>query len=174
MTPHSSSRNYRKTAIILFILVLIVSGGLIWKTSGGLTAPKQPIEFRHDVHARDNGIPCLYCHAYARLSTVAGVPSVRKCMVCHLFYAGEHEGVKALKEYWEKGQAIEWIRVYFLPDFVYFSHKRHVRGGVQCQECHGPVQDMEVLTRSISLEMGWCLDCHRARKASVDCLTCHQ
>jgi hypothetical protein len=156
---------------ILFLILVLFAG---CRPSGDRNAPVQPIAFRHDIHARDHGIPCLYCHAYARQSPVAGVPSVKKCMVCHMFYAGDDEGVKTLKEYWENGEGIEWVRIHSLPDYVYFSHKRHVRGGVECRECHGAVEEMETVVRVSSLEMGWCLDCHRERGAGDDCLICHK
>jgi hypothetical protein len=95
-------------------------------------------------------------------------------MVCHMFYAQEKEGVKKLKKHWENGEGIEWIRIYSLPEFIYYSHKRHLDFGLQCRDCHGPVEEMEVLTKYSSLEMGWCLDCHKVMKASIDCLICHK
>jgi hypothetical protein len=162
-----------KTFVIIWLL-LVVMLIVLWIVIGRLSVPEQPIAFPHVTHVRDNEIPCQYCHAYARMSTVAGVPPVKKCMLCHLFQATDKEEVKKLKEYWENEEGIEWKRIYSLPDHVYFSHKRHVNGGVLCRECHGPVEEMKVITRYSSLEMGWCLECHKARGASVDCLTCHK
>jgi len=174
MNPRFSLHNSLfKTIVLVFLVVFAISLMLwfvIWRT-GTL---EQPIAFPHDIHARDNGIPCLYCHTYARLSTVAGVPTVKKCMLCHQIYGGDKEGVKKLREFWENQEDIPWKRIYTLPDYVYFSHKRHVNEGVGCRECHGPVEQMKVITKYSSLEMGWCLECHKARKVSVDCLICHK
>ena len=136
-------------------------------------SPEQPIAFDHKVHATDNEIPCLYCHSYARRSLVAGVPSVRACMGCHEWVDSEHPGVETLKEFAENEEPIPWVRVYSTPDFVRFNHKRHVRAGVECRTCHGPVETMERVERVQSLEMGWCVSCHEQRSVSIDCATCH-
>ncbi len=174
MNPKNSTRKNRRIGYGVFGLTLVVSLVLVvyLLRSGG--PPEQPIAYPHDVHVTKDQIPCLYCHSYASVSTEAGVPSVKKCMLCHLFQAIDKEEVKKIKEYWDNQEKIPWKRIHTLPDPVYFSHKRHVNAGMQCQECHGPVQDMKVMVQYSSLEMGWCLDCHRVRGASVDCLACHQ
>lgn len=164
--PHRPTVGGRRVPFLLLILLL---------ACGGTPAPReQPIAFRHDIHAGENDIPCLYCHAWARQSTAAGVPSVQKCVACHVFYAGDDPGIARLREHWEAGKGIAWARIHSLPDYVYFSHKRHVRGGVECRECHGPVEEMAVVTQWAPLSMAWCLDCHRKRGAGTDCLVCHQ
>ena len=133
----------------------------------------QPIAFSHRVHAQDHAIPCLYCHAYARRGPVAGLPSVQRCAGCHMTIAKDRPEVAKLMDYWDRGQPIPWERVHDLPDFVRFNHKRHVLAQVDCRECHGDVQRMEAAQQVKSLEMGFCLECHRRRSASTDCLTCH-
>ena len=173
MKSKSLISRYSYKTYLLSGIILIASTIILWLLLSSKT-PEQPIAFRHDIHARDNQIPCLYCHPNARLSSVAGIPSVKKCMVCHMFYAQDNEGITILKEKWKKKEGIEWIRIHSLPDYVYFSHKRHVNEGVPCEDCHGPVREMEVMTRYSTLEMGWCLDCHKERNASTDCLTCHK
>ena len=143
------------------------------------------------LHAGELKIECEYCHSSARRSIHAGVPETGTCMNCHqaISTEGRPELVK-LVDYYESGKPIPWQKVHDLPDFVHFSHKRHVKGGVACQECHGEVQnEMTVAYRVNTLEMGWCLNCHRdhpkvdenygaqaaLRRAELkDCLTCHK
>lgn len=159
--------------------------------------PEQPIAFSHRVHAGVNQIDCLFCHTAANRSTSAGLPSVERCMACHQYIAVRRPEIRKLADFWEKQQPIPWVRVHRLPDYVYFSHKRHVRAGVECQTCHGPVQQMEVVYQYAPLTMGWCLQCHQqpattpvnvitgrtaspaemargASRAPLDCVTCHK
>ncbi len=136
-------------------------------------SPIQPIAFSHKVHAGVNGIRCLFCHRYALQSPVAGIPAVADCRACHLFISPNAPEIKKLTGYWEKREPIPWVRVYYLPDHVYFPHMMHVRAQIACTTCHGEVAAMERITRSVKIEMGWCLNCHRQHKASIDCWTCH-
>ncbi|MBI4579636.1 MAG: cytochrome c3 family protein [Planctomycetes bacterium] len=133
----------------------------------------QPLAFSHRTHSGENAIPCLYCHAYARLGPAAGVPSVERCVGCHITAAKDHVDVVKLMEHWEKKEPIRWVRVHHLPEYVRFNHKRHVVAGVQCQVCHGEVQRMDAAVQVSDMTMGWCLSCHEERGASIDCLTCH-
>jgi hypothetical protein len=153
---------------------------------------EQPIAFPHDRHTKDLGIDCQYCHSGARKGPHAGIPSTQLCMGCHSLVSTEgRPELDKLKEYYKDGQGepIPWKKVHDLPDFVYFTHKRHVLAGVQCNECHGEVQEMGVAERVATLEMGWCLDCHaqhesidqnygekaELRRAELkDCWTCHK
>jgi hypothetical protein len=147
-------------------------------------APDQPIAFFHSVHAGQNQIPCMYCHYSADRSVDAGLPAVRVCVGCHVpgsavappaqatlaFPArGRPEegdttwNVEATKlvGFWKNQESIPWVRIHRLPEHVRFPHNMHVRAGLQCQTCHGPVQEMEKVYRFSSLQMGWCVDCHR-------------
>jgi len=133
-------------------------------------APVQPLAFSHKVHAGNDGIHCLFCHRYATKSPVAGIPAVSFCMTCHPRFGLE---IKELETYVQQRKPIPWIRVYSLPDHVYFPHMMHLRAGIVCATCHGDVAAMEPLTRFVDLKMGWCLGCHRQHKASIDCWTCH-
>ncbi len=157
---------------------------------------EQPIQYSHKLHAGKLQIDCQYCHFNARRSIHAGIPSTQTCMNCHQLVPTEGRSEQAqadlakLKEHYESGEPIPWVKVHDLPDFVYFTHKRHVRGGVACQECHGEVQDdMTVAYRVGELTMGWCLNCHEShpkvdenygahaelRRAEMkDCWTCHK
>ncbi len=155
--------------------ILYLTLVMLWPGAYSLAeAPQQPILFSHKVHAGDYEVPCLYCHGYARRSTVAGVPSVRKCMGCHKIVAIDKPEIKKLQQYWNDGESIPWVRIYLLPDHVQFNHRRHVLGEVKCQECHGPVETMAEIEQFSSLKMGWCLKCHKKREASIDCFTCHR
>jgi hypothetical protein len=137
-------------------------------------SPVQPIAFSHTVHAGESGIPCLYCHRHAPRSRVAGIPTVGDCRACHLFIARDAPEITKLMQYWERKEPIPWIRVYGVPDHVYFPHMMHLRAGLACAACHGDVAAMERITRTTKLTMGWCMECHRKKKASIDCWTCHK
>jgi hypothetical protein len=150
--------------------------------------PVQPIQFSHKHHSGLYQIDCLYCHAGAERSRAAGVPSVELCMGCHeLFPASydEFEGIRVLKDHWVRKAPIEWLQVNRLPEHVKFRHNRHLRAGVACQTCHGPVEQMDKvsltpdthwwpwLLPTQKLEMGWCINCHRNNGATQDCYACH-
>jgi len=137
-------------------------------------SPLQPLSFSHKVHAGDNGIHCLFCHSYAPKSPLAGIPAVADCRACHQFISPNTPEIKKLMAFWDNREPIPWVRVYSLPDHVYFPHMMHIRAKVLCTACHGEVAAMERITRSATLKMGWCLDCHRQHKASIDCWTCHK
>ena len=147
-------------------------------TLSGCEAPpapdRQPLPFSHRVHVEKSQIGCTMCHAYAEHSLVAGVPSMARCVGCHKFVSKDKPDVQALVKANDEGRAFEWVRVHRLPDHVYFTHERHVLAGLACQECHGPVEHMDVVRRVMPLTMGWCVDCHVQRGASLDCLTCHK
>jgi hypothetical protein len=141
-------------------------------------APQQPIAFPHDLHAGKSKIPCLYCHYSADRSWDAGLPAVSTCAGCHLpggvpMVRADRPGVKQLVEYWQRKVPIPWQRIYNLPDYVHFPHMRHIKAGLQCQECHGQVQNMAVVQKVVPLQMGWCVQCHRQRGARTDCDVCH-
>ena len=136
-------------------------------------APEQPIPFSHLVHAGDNEIDCQYCHTYARRSEMAGLPSVSTCMNCHRNLKTESPLIIKVSDYFDEQKPIEWIKVYDLPDHVWFSHKRHILKDIDCHACHGEVHDLEVQTRMVDHKMTFCLDCHQKNGASTDCWTCH-
>ena len=163
----------RKRLWILLLSAAALVPAAVWLARARSFAPEQPIPFSRKVHAADYKLECQYCHSYASRSPVAGVPSVERCMGCHQMIGADKPEVRKLKSYWDRGEPIPWNKVYTLPRHVRFSHEAHVRASVRCQECHGLVESMTRVARVSNLEMGWCLDCHIARKASVDCLTCH-
>lgn len=164
-------------AVAALVLVAAIAGAFI----AGPFAPRgieQPIAFPHDVHAGTNQIPCMYCHTTADRSRSAGIPSVQVCAGCHIpggqpLVAAEHPEVRKLVAYWQQQRPIPWVRVYDLPDHAHFPHSRHVNAGLECQQCHGPVETMTEIEKYSSLRMGWCIDCHRERGARTDCFVCH-
>ncbi len=148
--------------------------------------PVQPIHYSHKIHAGDNKIDCNYCHSSARRSKTSGVPSLNVCMNCHKNisevaedtgneeYSKEFYDAEIAKLYdavgWDaenmqytgETKPVKWVRIHNLPDFVYFNHSQHVTvAGVECQKCHGPVEEMEIMEQFAPLTMGWCINCHK-------------
>jgi hypothetical protein len=137
-------------------------------------APTQPIPFSHKLHAGDRKIPCEYCHSAARRSASGGVPPTNTCMGCHKVVRTDRPAIQWLTEKYNKKEPIEWVKVHDLPDYVHFSHKIHVGvGGLKCQDCHGPVETMDVVEQVAPLQMGWCVECHKQKGASLNCISCH-
>jgi hypothetical protein len=137
-------------------------------------SPVGEIAFDHTIHAGKYAIPCIDCHAFADKSPVAGIPSERKCMGCHKFVAKDSPAVQTLAARFNAGEPLRWKRVFYLPEYIYFSHRMHVRADVACQECHGDVASMKTVVQDKPFTMGRCLTCHEARHASRECLTCHK
>lgn len=156
--------------------------------------PVQPIHFSHKIHAGDNGIDCKYCHSAARSSKTSGIPSLNVCMNCHEniseftgveghdygiytpeFYTGEIQKLYdavgwdvATQKYTGKEKPVKWVRIHNLPDFAYYNHSQHVNvAGLECQTCHGPVEEMEIVRQYSPLTMGWCIDCHRTTDVKI-------
>lgn len=134
----------------------------------------QPIKFSHRLHAGDLGIDCRFCHEFVATSISATIPSVKKCMECHKSIATDKPEIIKLKKYYDEETEPDWIKVHNIKDFVYFTHKRHILAGISCFECHGRVDAMDEIRQVKSLNMGFCINCHRLKNASIDCLTCHK
>ncbi|GGD82951.1 c-type cytochrome [Planktosalinus lacus] len=157
-------------------------------------APVQPIHFSHKIHAGDNQIDCNFCHSSARKSKHSGIPSLNVCMSCHeniYEYNGEEDIENGYtKEFYDaeiaklydavgwdaeertysgEEQPVKWVRIHNLPDLAYFNHSQHVNvAGIDCQTCHGPVEEMEILYQYSPLTMGWCIDCHRTTNVDLE------
>ena len=155
--------------------------------------PVQPIHYSHKIHSGDNQIDCQYCHSSARKSKHSGIPSLNVCMNCHeniAEYNGEEDlekgytkdfytnEIKKLykavgwdeqsRTYTGETEPVKWVRIHNLPDFVYFNHSQHVNvAGIDCKECHGPIEEMEIVYQHSSLTMGWCINCHRESDIKV-------
>ncbi|HSI70012.1 MAG TPA: c-type cytochrome [Gillisia sp.] len=155
--------------------------------------PVQPIHFSHKIHAGDNQIECKFCHSSARVSKTSGIPSLNVCMNCHKsigevaeetateeyskdFYDKEIQKLyaavgwdPAAQAYTGEEEPVKWVRIHNLPDFAYFNHSQHVEvGGIACQTCHGPVEEMEIMYQDAPLTMGWCINCHRETDVKME------
>ncbi len=150
----------------------------------GEPAPVGEVAFSHRAHAGDCKIPCLACHVFATQSPVAGIPSGRKCMGCHKFVAKEKLGVRILAARVKAEQPLRWERVFVVPDFIYFSHRAHLRieakadckdcEKVECKDCHGDVASQKVVRQETPFTMGMCLGCHEKKRAPRGCTVCHK
>jgi len=147
--------------------------------TGRLKGPRQPIFFRHDVHAGQDQIPCLYCHSTVTISSEPGIPAVQTCFGCHQIIGGSAERdkaeIKKVREAWINKQPPVWTRVHALPGFVRFPHQRHIKvlGTESCTTCHGDVSRMPQVYQVSTLTMGWCVNCHVQRNVTRDCTVCH-
>ena len=173
----------RALAAFLIIVSLAFAGAAFTQSFsvslGQKKGPQQPIHFSHKLHAGSLGIDCLYCHYGAIQSPIANIPAVSVCMGCHKIAVADRPEIKKLTDYFNRGEPVPWVEIHKLPQHVKFNHKRHVLAGVACTQCHGPVQQMDVVYQYSSLKMGWCITCHRQNlnnenfPASMDCLICH-
>jgi len=162
----------------LLLLGMLVVGGMIWTRRRLTATPDQPIAFSHQRHDTA-GVPCLYCHPNALRSDAAGIPTVEKCVGCHRTVATDRPRIQQVLSYWEAGEVIPWTRVEDQPDFVFFSHQPHLRSGLNCESCHGMVQEMDTVHSVVDMDMGWCLECHQDQPQEKvarleDCIACHK
>ena len=157
------------TIVVLAFVVITVRACWIGAQEVGVEqnyAPVQPIAFSHKLHAGDNKINCNYCHTGAYKGKQSNIPSLNICMNCHTSVKsgplyGEAE-IKKLTDAYAAGTPIRWVRVHNLPDLAYFNHSQHTQvAGLECQKCHGPIEEMEVVKQYSNLTMGWCINCHR-------------
>jgi len=164
---HRSTNTISRVSI--FGAVFIVAGllGLTaqvnrspWVT-GVRVVREQPIQFSHERHVAGNGIDCRYCHTSAEDSRFAGIPPTKTCMNCHSQIFANSPFLEPVRASFATGKPIQWTRVNDLPDFVYFDHSIHINKGVGCTTCHGPVDRMPLMWQAQTLQMEWCLDCHR-------------
>ena len=140
---------------------------------GGQTPVTQPIPFSHKAHVALD-LKCLECHTGAKTADQAGIPKTGKCMACHVVVKPESPAIKILADADKAGKKIPWVRVYRVPDFVFFSHASHLKASLSCANCHGPVEQRDVLAKEVGTDMATCVKCHTARRASTDCALCHQ
>ena len=171
-----NSRSLRAAVVLVMTGLLAIAIGTLYSMgSADLSGQdRQPLAFSHARHAGDLRIECLYCHRAAPVSSSAGVPSMKTCISCHRNVVKDSPGMRALAAAWDSQQPVEWVRLHRLPDFVYFTHERHLQAGLPCMKCHGHVDQMPSTPRAASFEMGWCVSCHAAQGVSRDCWTCHK
>ncbi len=148
--------------------------------TGRLKGPRQPIFFRHDIHAGQYKMQCQYCHYSVNVSSEPGIPTVQTCMGCHLVIGGSDSShqteIRKLRQAWSEKKPIEWVRVHYLARHAHFPHQRHVKamGPTACATCHGDVQRMPQVFKVNKVDnMGFCISCHIERKVSRDCSVCH-
>jgi hypothetical protein len=150
--------------VVLFVAVVGVVGYFFYKgpyVEKERVPRAQPVPFSHKHHVQDLNIDCRFCHTSVETSAFAGIPPVKTCMTCHSQIWPDAPVLEPIRDSFKTGRPIAWARVNGLPDFVYFDHSIHVNKGVACVTCHGPVGDMPITWREHSLEMRWCLECHR-------------
>lgn len=186
----------------LIYAAVIVYFGFSPKTTDVGYEPEQPIPYSHALHVGELGLDCRYCHNTVERAARAAIPPAQTCMNCHSMIKTTSPDLKLLRESYDKGVPIRWMRVHDLPDFSYFNHSAHISHGVGCETCHGRVDTMVKVRQAKPLSMGWCLDCHRSPapnlrpkgaitamdwvgeteglmeeyhvKTSTDCATCHR
>ncbi|TLU98097.1 c-type cytochrome [Dyadobacter luticola] len=160
-----------RSATMWIFVLLVLKATLDGAYSVGVQqgyAPKQPISFSHKLHAGEYKIDCNYCHTGVNRGKSAHIPSANICMNCHGVIKKESPEIQKIYTSIENNQPIEWVRVHNLPDLAYFNHAQHVNvGGLECQNCHGEVEKMEVIQQRSSLTMGWCIDCHRKTEVNT-------
>lgn len=182
-------RNQKVIAVVTLVVAVFLLQQLYWGLmSIGVEEgyePEQPIAFSHALHAGENQIDCQYCHYGAEKGKHSNIPSANVCMNCHAYVQeGPKYGEKEIDKIYAavgfdretssyiegyEQKPIKWVRIHNLPDLAYFSHAQHVNAGnIECQTCHGPVEEMEVLYQYSPLTMGWCINCHRESEVDVE------
>ncbi len=164
---HRSTNTLSKVSIFGALFIVAAS---LWVLAGinrssyvtqAYVARAQPVQFSHKHHVSNDGIDCRYCHTTVETGAVAGLPPTKTCMNCHSQLFADSPYLEPVRESWRTGKPIQWTRVHDLPDFAYFDHSIHVNKGVGCSTCHGRVDQMPLTWQVESLQMEWCLACHR-------------
>jgi hypothetical protein len=154
-------------ALVGSLILLAMMLGRSSYVTGQHEVVQQPVQFSHLHHVLDDGIDCRYCHTSVETSAFAGIPPTKTCMNCHSQLFSTAPILEPIRASFRDNAPVRWIRVHDLPDFVYFDHSIHVKKGVGCETCHGRVDEMPLLRQEHSLQMEWCLDCHRAPERYV-------
>ena len=164
---HRSTNTFSKVSIFGAVFILAFLGWLFsafsrssWATQAGV-AREQPVPFSHAHHVGDEGIDCRYCHTSVETSAFANIPPTKTCMNCHTQIWKNSPTLEPVRDSFRTDRSIAWTRVHDLPDFAYFNHSIHISKGVGCETCHGRVDKMPLTWQKASLQMEWCLDCHR-------------
>ena len=170
---HRSANTISRVSI--FGAVFVVAG-LLWLfdevnrspwVTQARVAREQPIQFSHERHVAGNGLDCRYCHTSVEESSFAGIPPTKTCMNCHSQIFSASPYLEPVRQSFRTDRSIAWTRVHDLPDFVYFNHSIHVKKGMGCTTCHGQVDRMPLMWQEKSLQMEWCIDCHRSPERYV-------
>jgi len=162
-----SANAWSKASVLAIVFVLAFLGWVILtiQRSDFVTTAnnfvEQPVQFSHQHHAGGIGIDCRYCHTSVEVSPSAGIPPTKTCINCHSQIWATSPYLEPVRASFRDDKPLNWVRVHDLPDFVYFNHSIHVTKGVGCETCHGRVDRMPLMLQKSSLQMEWCLDCHR-------------
>jgi hypothetical protein len=163
--PKSANKLPLQIVIYLFVLGGIATAGVTYYMTPSYTrvgyAPVQPVPFSHAIHAGQLGIDCRYCHVGVDKGPASTVPAAQTCMNCHNQVKVDSPLLAVVRESYETGNPVPWVKIHQVPDYAYFNHAAHINRGVSCVECHGRVDEMDIVTHTKPLSMGFCLDCHR-------------
>ena len=162
-----SSNALARMSLVLTGLIVIALGVALdqlqrspWVTKQG-QRPDQPVPFSHKHHVEGLGLQCQYCHTSVEKSSYAGIPPTKTCINCHSQIWTNAALLEPVRQSWATGASVQWIKVHDLPDYVYFNHSIHVNKGIGCASCHGRVDEMPLMYQQNTLQMEWCLNCHR-------------
>lgn len=173
------SKIFPKSANALPLQIIIFLGILGGVAAAGITyyatpkylrvgyQPVQPVPFEHSLHAGQLGIDCRYCHAGVEKSATSSVPAAQTCMNCHSIIKTTSPLLEVVRQSYATGEPVPWVKIHSNPDYVYFNHSVHVNRGVSCVECHGKVNEMQVVHQDQPHSMSWCLECHRNPAARI-------
>lgn len=148
-------------ALVGFLITLAMVLGRSSYVTRAHEYVEQPLQFSHAHHVGDDGIDCRYCHTSVESSAFAGIPPTKTCMNCHSQIWASAPFLEPVRASFRNDQPLRWVRVHDLPDFVYFNHSIHLKKGVGCETCHGRVDRMPLMYQENSLQMEWCITCHR-------------
>jgi hypothetical protein len=157
----------------LFALIFVALLQLAAQTPAR-PAPEQPVPFSHKTHAGDAKLRCKMCHPNPDPGETMRIVQASVCMQCHTAIKTDSPAIQKLAAFAKNEREIKWVRVYEIPSYVNFSHRSHLDAGNTCQECHGPVPERAQLSREGDISMGGCMNCHRVKKAGLDCTFCHE
>jgi Cytochrome c7 and related cytochrome c len=164
---HRSANNIAKTSIVLAVILSGVAFYVVTQiarssyVTGRYIEKQQPVQFSHKHHVGDDGIDCRYCHSSVETTASAGMPPTQTCMNCHSQIWADSPYLEPVRASFRDNKPIQWERVHDLPEYVYFNHSIHVAKGVGCSSCHGDVANMPAVYQENTLQMEWCLSCHR-------------
>ena len=143
---------------LIFLAILLARSSYVTRAQEFV---EQPVQFSHLHHVKDDGIDCRYCHTSVETSSFAGIPPTKTCMNCHSQIWSQAPILEPVRASFREDRPVRWVRVHDLPDFVYFNHSIHIKKGMGCESCHGRIDEMPLTLQENSLQMKWCLDCHR-------------
>jgi len=164
---HRAANNVAKISIVVAVVLAGVAGFVYTQIirssylTGRYVEKQQPVQFSHKHHVGDDGIDCRYCHTAVETSSSAGIPPTQTCMNCHSQIWSDSPYLEPVRASWRENKPIEWERVHDLPEYAYFNHSIHIAKGVGCSTCHGQIDNMPAVYQENTLQMEWCLQCHR-------------